>query len=215
MKIKCLIAAMFIALLCTGCLEKKEETQEQRHSEIQEKFNKHAECVKSQNVDILKDSVRFKAVFDSCWQQQQTTINANLKKAEDPKIPLDSSQIVTLKDFDPEDSIMVGVRAFRAAKKEFVKRWNYTKDTHLVMDIVDQICRDVRPCAAMIDSVAYKNDVTFILDSLMRNNLLDSLIEAKEQEINESEKIAPWGHDDRLKNLEMSKKINEFIRDNE
>lgn len=69
MKIKCLIAAMFIALLCTGCLEKKEETQEQRHSEIQEKFNKHAECVKSQNVDILKDSVRFKAVFDSCWHE--------------------------------------------------------------------------------------------------------------------------------------------------
>ncbi|MBR6125632.1 hypothetical protein IKQ19_18910 [Candidatus Saccharibacteria bacterium] len=121
-------------------------------------------------------------------QEQQTTINANLKKAKNPKIPLDSSQIVTLKDFDPKDSIMVGVRAFRAAKKEFVKRWNYTKDTHLFMDIVDQICRDVRPCAAMIDSVAYKNDVSFILDSLMRNNLLDSAIENKKQELIEREK---------------------------
>ena len=164
MKIKCLIAAMFIALLCTGCLEKKEETQE----------------------------------------QQQTTINANLKKAKNPKIPLDSSQIVTLKDFDPNDSISVGVRAFRAAKKEFVKRWNYTKDTELFMDVVGKICREARTCASRLDSVAYKNDVTFILDSLMRNSILDSLIEAKEQEINESEKIAPWGHDDRVKTPKQS-----------
>ena len=44
--------------------------EEQRHNKIQEKFNKHAECVKSQNVDILKDSVRFKAVFDSCWRER-------------------------------------------------------------------------------------------------------------------------------------------------
>lgn len=152
---------------------------------------------------------------EEAQEQQQTTINANLKKVENPKIPLDSSQIVTLKDFDPKDSIMVGVRAFRAAKKEFVKRWNYAKDTELFMDVVGKICREARICASRLDSVAYKNDVTFILDSLMRNNILDSLIEAKEQEISESEKIAPWGHDDRLKNLEMRKKINEFIRKNE
>ena len=44
--------------------------EEQQHDEIQAKFNKHAECVKSQNVDILKDSVRFKAVFDSCWRER-------------------------------------------------------------------------------------------------------------------------------------------------
>jgi septal ring factor EnvC (AmiA/AmiB activator) len=46
------------------------KTEEQPHKEIQAKFNEHAECVKSQNVDILKDSVRFKAVFDSCWQER-------------------------------------------------------------------------------------------------------------------------------------------------
>lgn len=108
-----------------------------------------------------------------------------MTKAKNPKIPLDSSQIVTLKDFDPNDSISVGVRAFRAAKKEFVKRWNYTKDTELFMDVVDKICLESRLCAAMMDSVAYKNDVAFILDSLMRNNLLDKAIEARKQEMNE------------------------------
>ena len=148
-------------------------------------------------------------------EQQQTTINANLKKVENPKIPLDSSQILRYKDIDQSDSIMVGIRAFDVAKKEFVKRWNYAKDTELFMDVVGKICREARICASRLDSVAYKNDVAVILDSLMRNNILDSLIEAKEQEINESEKNAPWGHDDRLKNLEMSKKINEFIRKNE
>ena len=96
-----------------------------------------------------------------------------------------------------------------------MKRWNYAKDTELFMDVVGKICREAKICASRLDSVAYKKDVAVILDSLMRNNILDSLIEAKEQEINESEKIAPWGHDDRLKNLEMSKKINEFIRKNE
>jgi len=113
------------------------------------------------------------------------TSEKKISKAKKYKIPLDSSRIVTLKDFDPNDSISVGVRAFRAARKEFVKRWNYTKDTELFMDVVDKICLESRLCAAMMDSVAYKNDVAFILDSLMRNNLLDKAIEARKQEMNE------------------------------
>ena len=123
-------------------------------------------------------------------QAQQTsvskeqTLTKELAKKKKYKIPLDSSRIVTLKDFDPNDSISVGVRAFRAAKKEFVKRWNYTKDTKLFMDIVDGICMEVRSCASMMDSVAYKNDVMFILDSLMRNNLLDDAIEERKKEMN-------------------------------
>lgn len=123
-------------------------------------------------------------------QAQQTsvskeqTLTKELNKKKKYKIPLDSSRIVTLKDFDPNDSISVGVRAFRAAKKEFVKRWNYTKDTDLFIDVVGKICRELRTCASRLDSVAYKNDVTFILDSLMRNNLLDKAIEERVQEMN-------------------------------
>jgi hypothetical protein len=115
---------------------------------------------------------------------KEQTLTKELTKKKKYKIPLDSSQIVTLKDFDPNDSISVGVRAFRAAKKEFVKRWNYTKDTDLFIDVVDKICLKSRHCAAMMDSVAYKNDVTFILDSLMRNNLLDKAVEERVQEMN-------------------------------
>ena len=33
----------------------------------QEKFDKQAQYLKSQKVDILKDSIRFKFVFASCW----------------------------------------------------------------------------------------------------------------------------------------------------
>ena len=116
--------------------------------------------------------------------QSQQQVEQPIVKKKKYKIPLDSSRIVTLKDFDPNDSISVGVRAFRAAKKEFVKRWNYTKDTDLFIDVVDKICLKSRHCAAMMDSVAYKNDVTFILDSLMRNNLLDKAIEERVQEMN-------------------------------
>ena len=47
--------------------EDMKKVERRKHGEVQGKFNRHAECVKSQNVDILKDSVRFKAVFDSCW----------------------------------------------------------------------------------------------------------------------------------------------------
>ena len=148
-------------------------------------------------------------------QGQQTGVSKEqtpakeLAKAKKNKIPLDSSQIVTLEDFDPNDSIMVGIRAFRTAKKEFIKRWHYTKDTKLFIDIVDQICRDVRPCAAMIDSVAYKNDVAFILDSLMRNNLLDGVIEKKKQEIIERERGC-FGRNKFTK--QCQKKINEELK---
>lgn len=122
--------------------------------------------------------------------QQQTEVLATKTpvkkktKAKNPKIPLDSSQILRYKDIDQSDSIMVGIRAFRDAKKEFVKRWHYTKDTKLFLDVVDKICREARPCASMQDSIAYKKDVTLILDSLMRDNLLDGAIEARIQEMN-------------------------------
>ena len=49
--------------------ESLKRVEKQQHDEIQEKINTHAECVKSQKADILKDSVRFKAVFDSCWRE--------------------------------------------------------------------------------------------------------------------------------------------------
>ncbi|MDD5942351.1 hypothetical protein [Fibrobacter sp.] len=122
--------------------------------------------------------------------QQQTDVPATKTsakkktKAKNPKIPLDSSQILTYKDIDQSDSIMVGIRAFDAAEKEFVKRWNYAKDTDLFIDIVGKICRESRKCASRLDSVAYKNDVASILDSLMHNNLLDAAVEARIQEMN-------------------------------
>lgn len=122
--------------------------------------------------------------------QQQVDVpvaSVSVKKmpqAKNPKIPLDSSQILTYKDIDQSDSIMVGIRAFRGAEKEFVKRWHYTKDTKLFMDVVGKICRKSRTCASRLDSIAYKKDVAFILDSLMRNNLLDGAIEARIQEMN-------------------------------
>ena len=138
--------------------------------------------------------------------QQQMEQPVSQKKSV---VPLDSSRIVTLQDFDQNDSIMVGVRAFRSAKKEFVKRWNYTKDTKLFMDIVDGICMEVRSCASMMDSVAYKNDVMFILDSLMRNNLLDDAIEVKKHEIIDREK----GCFGKNKFTELcQKKINEELK---
>ena len=49
--------------------ESLKRVEKQQHDKIQAKFNTHAECVKSQKADILKDSVRFKAVFDSCWRE--------------------------------------------------------------------------------------------------------------------------------------------------
>lgn len=134
-----------------------------------------------------------------------------LTKTKKYKIPLDSSRIVTLKDFDPKDSIMIGVRAFNKAEKEFVKRWNYTKDTELFIDVVGKICRESRPCASRLDSVAYKNDVTSILDSLMRNGFLDKAIEARKQEMNGPCFGKNYEKNFKLCNEEISKKIRKKV----
>lgn len=106
--------------------------------------------------------------------QQQVEQPISQKKSV---VPLDSSQIATLKDFDQNDSIMVGIRVFSAAKKEFVKRWNYAGENRWLFRVIEEICRIKRPCASKMDSVAYKADVLFVLDSLIRNKQLDSLVE--------------------------------------
>ena len=100
-----------------------------------------------------------------------------MPQAKNPKIPLDSSQILTYKDIDQSDSIMVGIRAFETVEKEFVKRWNYAGEKRWLLRVVDEICRKKRSCASRMDSVAYKADVFFVLDSLIRNKQLDSLVE--------------------------------------
>jgi hypothetical protein len=110
-------------------------------------------------------------------------------------VPLDSSRIVTLKDFDPNDSISVGVRAFRAAKKEFVKRWNYTGENRWLLRVIEEICRIKRPCASRMDSVAYKADVLFVLDSLIRNKQLDSLVEMhKDRDYEQRNRDCSWAN---------------------
>jgi hypothetical protein len=110
-------------------------------------------------------------------------------------VPLDSSRIVSLKDFDPNDSISVGIRAFRAAKKEFVKRWNYTGENRWLLRVIEEICRIKRPCASRMDSVAYKADVLFVLDSLIRNKQLDSLVEMhKDRDYEQRNRDCSWAN---------------------
>lgn len=76
---------VLLSLICllscskTESVQGKELTQaklNEKKKSVQEKFNKQAQCLKSQKVDILKDSVRFKFVFDSCWvEYMQGTSN--------------------------------------------------------------------------------------------------------------------------------------------
>ena len=111
---------------------------------------------------------------DEPQSQQQMEQPVSQKKSV---VPLDSSRILRYKDIDQSDSIMVGIRAFHAAEKEFVKRWNYAGENRWLLRVIEEICRIKRPCASRMDSVAYKADVLFVLDSLIRNKQLDSLVE--------------------------------------
>ena len=80
--------------------------------------------------------------------------------------------------------------------------------------IVDKICIiENRPCASWLDSIAYKNDVKFILDSLMQNNILDSLIEARKKEIEERKKLDCYGRDNLTKKCQdlFQRKMKEYV----
>jgi len=118
-----------------------------------------------------------------------------MPQAKNPKIPLDSSQILTYKDIDQSDSIMVGIRAFETVEKEFVKRWNYAGEKRWLLRVVDEICRKKRSCASRMDSVAYKADVFFVLDSLIRNKQLDSLVEMhKDRDYEQRNRDCSWAN---------------------
>ena len=164
-------------------------------------------------------SLLFFCVFlSSCSDVKEETPNKDISEKsvvnKEQKISVDSPRIVRLKDFNPSDSIMVGLRAFKEAKKEFIEQWNYKKDTELLIYIVDKICIiENRPCASWLDSIAYKNDVKFILDSLMQNNILDSLIEARKKEIEERKKLDCYGRDNLTKKCQekLSKETYERV----
>ena len=125
----------------------------------------------------------------------------------------DTSRIVRLRDLDPNDSISIGVRAFDRARREFIKYWNYNKDIDLFIDVVGQICRGFRQCPSRVDSIAYQKEVYFILDSLMRNNILDSAINAKKQEIEERKKLDCYGRDNLTKKCQdlFQRKMKEYV----
>ena len=125
----------------------------------------------------------------------------------------DTSRIVRLRDLDPNDSVLVAARAFNRAEKDFIKKWNYGKDRTLFVRVVEQICRESRQCPAMKDSVAYQKEVYFILDSLMRNNILDSLIEARKKEIEERKKLDCYGRDNLTKKCQdlFQRKMKEYV----
>ena len=89
MKIKYAVAIIALCALFDGCSEEtgnseraKKDTviintaninNHEKRKEVQDKLNQHAQCIKSRNVDILKDSIRFAAVFDSCWSLYMPT----------------------------------------------------------------------------------------------------------------------------------------------
>ena len=75
---------VLLSLICLLSCSKTEHVQgkaltqatlNEEKKNVQEKFNKQAQCLKSQKVDILKDSVRFKFVFDSCWVEYMHDTN--------------------------------------------------------------------------------------------------------------------------------------------
>ena len=144
-------------------------------------------------------------------EQKENVQNVEFVKQEPRKSRLlipDTSRIVRLRDLDPNDSISIGVRAFNRAEREFIKKWNYDKDRDLFIDVFDHICIESRQCPAMKDSVAYQKEVYFILDSLMRNNILDSAINAKKQEIEERKNNC---HYQKIITKECHKQLNKEI----
>ena len=144
-------------------------------------------------------------------EQKENVQNVVFVKQEPRKSRLlipDTSRIVRLRDLDPQDSVLVAARAFNRAEREFIKKWNYDKDRDLFIDVFDHICREFRQCPAMKDSVAYQKEVYFILDSLMRNNILDSAINAKKQEIEERKNNC---HYQKIITKECHKQLNKEI----
>ena len=144
-------------------------------------------------------------------EQKENMQNVEFVKQKPRKSRLlipDTSRIVRLRDFDPQDSVLVAARAFNRAEKDFIKKWNYGKDRTLFVRVVEQICRESRQCPAMKDSVAYQKEVYFILDSLMQNNILDSAINAKKQEIEERKNNC---HYQKIITKECHKQLNKEI----
>ena len=149
-------------------------------------------------------------------EQKENVQNVEFVKQEPRKSRLlipDTSRIVRLRDLDPQDSVLVAARAFNRAEREFIKKWNYDKDRDLFIDVFDHICREFRQCPAMKDSVAYQKEVYFILDSLMQNNILDSAINAKKQEIEERKKLDCYGRDNLTKKCQdlFQRKMKEYV----
>ena len=109
-----------------------------------------------------------------CSDKKEEPKNVQKRDFDEKNVNSFASSIVV----EPEQFNLneLGVPAFLSAEKEFSSKWNYAGSKKILKRIVDKICRTERRCARRVDSVAYRKDCFFILDSLMRNKYLDSLI---------------------------------------
>jgi len=111
--------------------------------------------------------------------------NENLQKEREEDVLIENKKNLParlLKDeYEQFDLNELGVSSFLSAEKEFSAKWNYTGNKKMLKRVIDKICRTERRCAPRVDSVAYRSDVLFILDSLMQSRRLDSLIVDIEQ----------------------------------
>jgi len=135
--------------------------------------------------------MRAKAIFAITFSVV-AVVGCTKKQEDTPNIINEQDNHVLISQEIP-DSIRTGINAFELAAEDFKAQSLKIVNTSLLLRIVNRICRNERQCASRTDPVAYKNDVKHILDSLVQNNILDSLINNEEQlEIKRKNRDCSW-----------------------
>ncbi len=192
------ILAFLLVIPLIGCSDKNGELQSQSKAETVEIKR---DTIKDEKDSLLNKILSANECYKACsiterFKNGDSTLfphrDAKYYEGEDKNLldffkKHDTSNVLSYvkvcndncNSFEHLIPIKACTRACLAAEDEFILRSNYVMDSVIFSRFILEMCDEKCPCTSAFDSVSYKKDFGLVLDSLLKNDILDSVVYAK------------------------------------
>ncbi len=194
------ICLVFMTMLTIGCSEKKEQSQNQQQAEQSDSYENVRRRLHVKKLEEMKNLPQVKLSEIKKENGVPEKVNRDSVLAREISSAVECYRFCSIKAqyVEGNDTVNVYGNRFRckrhcndyeniipvnscnriclAAGDEFIERTGYVMDRTYFARFVLEVCDETCPCASAFDSLAFKKNVSLILDSINRTGDLDSVV---------------------------------------